>query len=127
MCIRDRYQRRVRDVRLCEMADAEDPQDAVSSEASKKAAQLDRVTDHHEEKELDASKVSEGLASLEAEDQAAQAAQRERARELAKVVVADDDIELVAGEMDISKHAAEQALRENQGDAKKTLSFLVHQ
>merc|ERR1712194_63686 len=111
------------------MAEAEDVEKEPigNKESAKSSAQLESVTDHHEERDLDASKVNLELAALQEADQADSAAKAARARELAKVAVADEDVALVASEMDISKADAEQALRENEGDAKKTLSALVRQ
>lgn len=89
--------------------------------------QLDSITDHHQAHELDVNKVNAELAALQAADAAESQAELDRQKELAKVPVEAADIELIAAEMNLSKAEAEQALRENEGDAKKTLVALVHQ
>ncbi|ORY24276.1 hypothetical protein BCR33DRAFT_808434 [Rhizoclosmatium globosum] len=48
-----------------------------------------------------------------------------REKELAKVSVSDEDIALVMKELDVSKAAAEKALRENQGSLETTLRALI--
>ena len=48
-----------------------------------------------------------------------------REKELASVVVNQSDVEMIAGEMDMDKPAAERALREHKGDIQATLNTLV--
>merc|ERR1711934_1030560 len=110
------------------MAEDDEAVPQSNTEANKSAASMDKVTDHHQEKELkaDASGISAELAALQAAEEAEALAARERARELAKVAVKDEDIALVAAEMNLTREEAEQFLRENEGDAKQTLTALVH-
>eukprot|EP00656_Telonema_subtile_P050430 TRINITY_DN6524_c0_g1_i1.p1 TRINITY_DN6524_c0_g1~~TRINITY_DN6524_c0_g1_i1.p1 ORF type:complete len:128 (+),score=59.97 TRINITY_DN6524_c0_g1_i1:111-494(+) len=126
MCIRDSINAEYGESLRAKMAGAAAEDREEQSGVSQEAGQLDTLTDHHVEKELDASKVNLELGALQEADEAEMAAKRERARELAKVAVAAEDIDLVADQMDMSKEDAEQALRENEGDVKKTLIALVH-
>jgi NACalpha-BTF3-like transcription factor len=48
-----------------------------------------------------------------------------RERELAKIKLKAEDIDLVVNEMDIDKAAAERALRQHGGDVAATLKTLV--
>ena len=88
-------------------------------------ADISKVTDFIEQKELDSAKASQAIASLSAtltEDRAAEAA---RERELAAVSIEQADVDLIAAEMELSKDVAERKLRENKGDVVLALNTLV--
>uniref|UniRef100_H2ZMY5 Nascent polypeptide-associated complex subunit alpha-like UBA domain-containing protein n=1 Tax=Ciona savignyi TaxID=51511 RepID=H2ZMY5_CIOSA len=102
--------------------------DAEAQEKQKKhdnesAADLERVTDYAEEKEINVSDIGDMLAKFA---QRSNEKQAEREKELSKVKISKEDVELVMKEMDISKIKAERALRENKGDAVAALTALVN-
>ena len=49
-----------------------------------------------------------------------------RERELAKVAISKEDVELIVSEMEISKEKAERTLREQGGDLVQALTALVN-
>ena len=51
---------------------------------------------------------------------------QEKERELAKIKLAKEDVELVMKEMEISKAKAERTLRECQGNVVEALTILVN-
>ncbi|XP_009858061.2 huntingtin-interacting protein K-like [Ciona intestinalis] len=103
--------------------------DAEAQEKQKKhdnesAADLERVTDYAEEKEIHVTDIGDVLANLGQTSNAKQAAERER--ELSAVKISKEDVELVMREMEINKVKAERALRENKGDVVAALTALVN-
>ncbi|CAH8842045.1 unnamed protein product [Trichobilharzia szidati] len=84
------------------------------------AADLERVTDYFEEKEL-----SVGLDAVKAvSDTAGDAVAADKAqkqKQMLKVKVRNEDIALICQEMEVSKLMAERHLKEHQGDLYETL------
>eukprot|EP01102_Stenamoeba_stenopodia_P004044 TRINITY_DN14198_c0_g1_i1.p1 TRINITY_DN14198_c0_g1~~TRINITY_DN14198_c0_g1_i1.p1 ORF type:complete len:115 (-),score=47.92 TRINITY_DN14198_c0_g1_i1:14-358(-) len=79
-----------------------------------------------ENKKIDTASVEKLTTLLATEKKEDQAAQLQRQKELAAVKVNPADIDFVASEFEITKAAAELALRENKGDLLATLRVLVH-
>nr|CAB3255119.1 huntingtin-interacting protein K-like [Phallusia mammillata] len=103
----------------------EDPQlqDKKKKHDTESAADLERVTDYAEEKEINLRDVGDVLANL---GQTVNAQQAARERELAQVKISKEDVELIMSEMEITKIKAERVLRENKGNVVQALVTLVN-
>jgi len=91
------------------------------------AADLEKVTDYAEEKEIapSSSNFDDALANIRTK-QAAESAQRlAREKELAKVSVSKEDIDLIVQELEIPKVKAERTLREHHGNIVQALASLT--
>ena len=86
-----------------EMEDMEagDSAAAAAGEGARQAAQLDSITDHVEEKQLDAEKTKEAMAALSGRTKDADREREERQRELAKVRVVQADVDTLADEFEV--------------------------
>ena len=104
--------------------DVEDEQQNVGK-ASIDGSDISKVTDFVEQRELDAKKASEAVAALAALDEVDREAEAKRERELAAVKINQEDVDLIASEMELDKDLAERKLREHNGDAVQTLVTLV--
>ncbi|KAF7256921.1 Huntingtin-interacting protein HYPK [Paragonimus skrjabini miyazakii] len=88
------------------------------------AADLERVTDYVEEKELSVGLDALTAVSGTAGDASAESkAQKEI--QLLKVKVKPEDVEFICNELEVSKAVAERRLKENQGDVYKALVELI--
>ncbi|KAL3932912.1 MAG: hypothetical protein SGPRY_000508 [Prymnesium sp.] len=137
----------------------EEPEEEEESSSSaqnklREGADVSRVTDFVEQKELDSARASRALASIAADDTVDREAERERERELAAVKIdqasccctpqpsliaqlraaivcistnreLQADLDLIISEMEMDKETAERKLREHQGDVVQTLNSLV--
>ncbi|VVC88311.1 huntingtin-interacting protein K [Leptidea sinapis] len=89
-------------------------------------ADLEKVTDYAEEKEISSQDIS-GALSLIGDRRNKETAERlEKEKELQKVSVKKDDIELIVKEMEISRTLAERTLREHSGDLVAALTYLTN-
>ncbi|CAG9560032.1 unnamed protein product [Danaus chrysippus] len=89
-------------------------------------ADLEKVTDYAEEKEISSQDIS-GALSLIGDRRNKEAAERlEKEKELQKVSVKKDDIELIVKELEISRTLAERTLREHSGDLVAALITLTN-
>lgn len=90
------------------------------------AADLEKVTDFVEEKEISGENLDNAITAilnkrkLEAEQKA------ELERRLASVKVKKEDVELICQEFEITKAKAERVLKENNGDLRAALTYLVN-
>ncbi|RNA39275.1 huntingtin-interacting K [Brachionus plicatilis] len=90
------------------------------------AADLEKVTDFVEEKEISGDNLDNAITAildkrkLEAEQKA------ELERRLASVKVKKEDVELICHEFEITKPKAERILKENSGDLRAALTALVN-
>ena len=104
--------------------DVEDEEQNVGK-ASIDGSDISKVTDFVEQQELDAKKASAAVAALAALDEVDREAEAKREKELAAVKINQEDVDLIASEMELDKDVAERKLREHNGDAEKTLVTLV--
>ncbi|KAJ3173304.1 hypothetical protein HDU87_007677 [Geranomyces variabilis] len=74
---------------------------------------------------VDADKLGKAMSFLSEASQQQKDQKSARDKELAKVTIGKEDLELVASEFQITKAQAEVALRENKGDVRNTLRKLV--
>ena len=90
-------------------------------------ADLEKVTDYAEEKEIlsTGNELEEALVAIRKKQEEKKAEKLARERELAKVPISKDHVDLIMTEMEIPKDKAERTLREHGGDVVKALTFLV--
>uniref|UniRef100_A0A8C4UND7 Huntingtin interacting protein K n=1 Tax=Falco tinnunculus TaxID=100819 RepID=A0A8C4UND7_FALTI len=90
------------------------------------AADLERVTDYAEEKEIQSSNLETAMSVIGDRRSREQKAKQEREKELAKVTIKKEDLELIMTEMEISRAAAERSLREHMGNVVEALITLTN-
>ncbi|NXD65387.1 HYPK protein, partial [Eolophus roseicapillus] len=90
------------------------------------AADLERVTDYAEEKEIQSSNLETAMSVIGDRRSREQKAKQEREKELAKVTIKKEDLELIMTEMEISRAAAERSLREHMGNVVEALVTLTN-
>ncbi|XP_072019785.1 huntingtin-interacting protein K-like [Amphiura filiformis] len=90
------------------------------------AADLERVTDYAEEKEIACEDMTNAIAAFDERRSKERNEKAERERELAKVVIKKADVDLIVHEMEIPRAEAERSLRENQGDLVQSLIQLTN-
>uniref|UniRef100_A0A286XQ87 Huntingtin interacting protein K n=2 Tax=Cavia porcellus TaxID=10141 RepID=A0A286XQ87_CAVPO len=90
------------------------------------AADLERVTDYAEEKEIQSSNLETAMSVIGDRRSREQKARQEREKELAKVTIKKEDLELIMSEMEISRAAAERSLREHMGNVVEALIALTN-
>ncbi|CDW52872.1 hypothetical protein TTRE_0000113401 [Trichuris trichiura] len=84
------------------------------------AADLQKVTDYQEEKELP-SQITQSAMSNILDTQNT----KRQATSTAKVVIKKADIEFIMNEMEVTRHIAEKALNQNHGNVKEALKSLL--
>ncbi|XP_055065350.1 huntingtin-interacting protein K [Misgurnus anguillicaudatus] len=90
------------------------------------AADLEKVTDYAEEKEISSSDLETAMSVIGDRRSREQKAKQEREKELAKVTIKKEDVELIMGEMEISRALAERSLREHMGNVVEALVALTN-
>ncbi|CAG2108182.1 unnamed protein product, partial [Medioppia subpectinata] len=89
------------------------------------AADLEKVTDFEEEREISSQDIENAM-SLFGDKRSKETAERvARMRELAKVVIKKEDVELIMKEMEIPRSTAELKLRECAGSVVEALIALT--
>lgn len=104
--------------------EAEESRDERPKSKKQESADLEKVTDYAEEKEIG----SVNLNNLEAINLIeAQRSKETQARdeELARVNITREDVELIVKELEITKQQAELALRQSSGDVVQALVRLL--
>lgn len=92
------------------------------------AADLEKVTDYAEEKEIisTSTDLEDAITIIRNRKVAESAEQLARERELAKVAINKEDVDLILNELEISKTKAERTLREHQGNVVEALAALTN-
>ncbi|KAL4119158.1 hypothetical protein QTP88_012005 [Uroleucon formosanum] len=91
------------------------------------AADLEKVTDYAEEKEVISTDDISGAMTIIGDRRLKEAADKiAKEKELQKVSIKKSDVELIIREMEISKTLAERTLREFHGDVVKALVALTN-
>ncbi|XP_033098136.1 huntingtin-interacting protein K-like [Anneissia japonica] len=90
------------------------------------AADLERVTDYAEEAEISSALTVAAIAALDDKLAKEKKAKAEREKELAKVVIRKEDVDLIVNELEISRPAAEKSLREHKGHLVSSLITLTN-
>jgi len=89
------------------------------------AADLEKVTDYEEEKEISSQDIAKAMAVIGDKRSKETAEKVARQKELAKVVIKKDDVELIVNEMEIARSQAELKLRECHGSVVEALIALT--
>lgn len=84
------------------------------------------LLDFAEEKEISGTNLSNVLATLSTEKRNEKLKLIEREKELAKVPIKKEDVELIIREMEVTKTQAERTLRQNEGNVVAALTALVN-
>merc|ERR1712203_1027990 len=92
------------------------------------AADLEKVTDYAEEKEINSSstELTDAIATIRTKQAAASAEKLAREKELAKVLIKNEDVELIVQELEVPKTKAERTLREYQGNVVEAMASLTN-
>ena len=106
-------------------AASSEPDKTKSGERQKSKADLNRVTDYVEERELDTSKVAGSMQQVVVDNQTSAKKRKKREKELAAVKIQQNDVDLIVEEMGLESREAERALREARGDVVEALCRLV--
>ncbi|XP_017144169.1 huntingtin-interacting protein K [Drosophila miranda] len=89
------------------------------------AADLERVTDYAEEKEISAANISSAVAQFGNQRNKENELRVAKEKELQMVQVKKEDIELIMNELLVSKAHAEKVLREQSGDVVAALEAII--
>uniref|UniRef100_T1D5E3 Putative huntingtin-interacting protein hypk n=1 Tax=Psorophora albipes TaxID=869069 RepID=T1D5E3_9DIPT len=90
------------------------------------AADLERVTDYAEEKEISSQDITNAASMFEDKRKRENEEKLAKERELQKVQVKKEDIELIIKELEISRQKAEETLRVHRGDVVAALEALTN-
>ncbi|XP_034936395.1 huntingtin-interacting protein K [Chelonus insularis] len=90
------------------------------------AADLERVTDYAEEKEISSSGFSCALTIIGDKRNKEQAEKKAKEKELLKVSIKKEDVDLIMKEMEINRQLAERTLREHRGNVVDALVTLTN-
>uniref|UniRef100_A0A7S0NZ77 Nascent polypeptide-associated complex subunit alpha-like UBA domain-containing protein n=1 Tax=Calcidiscus leptoporus TaxID=127549 RepID=A0A7S0NZ77_9EUKA len=113
------------------LANGDEGDEGDEAEQSKgnrrEGADISRVTDYVEQKELDSTKASQAVAAIVGDtDKRDRKAELQREHELAAVEIRQEDVALICSEMELDKEVAERKLREHKGSIVQTLNTLVN-
>lgn len=114
--------------------DSDEPQQKAEDSSQKKsakhdsgAADLERVTDYAEEKEIYSADEFKGAMSLIGDRRNKEVAEKmAKERELAKVSISKEDVDLIVRELEVGRSHAERTLREHSGDIVQALISLTN-
>lgn len=110
-------------------AETEDQDDKSQKKQAKYdsgAADLEKVTDYAEEKEISSQGVATAITAIGTRRNEEALAKQEREKELLKVTIKKEDVELIVREMEISRILAERTLREHRGNVVEALIALTN-
>ncbi|OXU26663.1 hypothetical protein TSAR_010848 [Trichomalopsis sarcophagae] len=108
--------------------------DEVQQEKSQKktakydsgAADLEKVTDYAEEKEISSSEGFSSAMTIIGDRRNKEAAEKKaKEKELLKISINKEDVEIIMKEMEINRNLAEQTLREHRGEVVEALITLT--
>lgn len=114
-----------------EISESENEKKAQRAKKEKKhdnvgAADLEKVTDYAEEKEISSQAIGDAMALIGGKQKKENAEKAEKEKELAKVKIKKDDVELIMNEMLVTRIQAERKLRLHRGDLVATLAELTN-
>lgn len=103
----------------------DDPEVDKPKSRNQETADLEKVTDYAEEKEIGSVDLNnlEAINLIEAQRSKETEA---REKELAKVIINKDDVELLVEELEITKQHAELALRQSSGNVVQAVVGLLN-
>ncbi|XP_055637517.1 huntingtin-interacting protein K [Toxorhynchites rutilus septentrionalis] len=106
--------------------EAGDKKQKKASKHDSGAADLERVTDYAEEKEITSKEITNAANMFEEKRNKENEEKLAKERELQKVHVKKEDIELIIREMEITRSKAEETLRVHRGDVVSALEALTN-
>lgn len=89
------------------------------------AADLEKVTDYAEEKEISNQDVANAISAIGDRRNQAALEKQAREKELLKVSIKKEDVDLIVREMEITRSLAERTLREYHGNVVNALIALT--
>ncbi|KAI8915515.1 CG9922-like protein [Powellomyces hirtus] len=113
-----------KDVDGAEDGDEEQVETGVKAQANKEMQNVSAFDDEAGDN-VDEDKLGKAMSFLTDVNKKQKAQQSARDKELAKVVIGKEDVELIMNEFQVTKVQAEQALRENKGNVLNTMRQLV--
>ncbi|PVD36373.1 hypothetical protein C0Q70_03355 [Pomacea canaliculata] len=90
------------------------------------AADLEKVTDYVEEAEISSKNLDYAMKVVNDQQTREAQAKQEKEKELSKVKINKDDVDLIVQEMEISRVKAERVLREHKGNVVEALTELIN-
>lgn len=90
------------------------------------AADLEKVTDYAEEKEISTQDVANAISAIGDRRNKAALEKQAREKELLKVSIKKEDVDLIVRELEISRSIAERTLREYHGNVVNALTALTN-
>ncbi|XP_046340429.1 huntingtin-interacting protein K-like [Haliotis rubra] len=112
-----------------EIEENEDKKEGKSKKVAKHdsgAADLEKVTDYVEETEISAQSISDAMRVVNVSKAKEASERQERERELSKVKINKDDVDLIVNEIEIGRIQAERVLREHKGNIVEALVALTN-
>ncbi|XP_017776560.1 PREDICTED: huntingtin-interacting protein K [Nicrophorus vespilloides] len=115
----------------CKMngADEEVPAEKAQKKSAKYdsgVADLEKVTDYAEEKELSTQDFAGAISAIGDQRNKEALEKQAREKELLKVSIKKEDVDLIVKEMEISRSQAERTLREHHGNVVNALITLTN-
>ena len=107
------------------MANESDNTSKTSKQHNTGAADLEKVTDYAEEKEISAGDALEAFNAINDKRKQEADLKEQREKQLASVKVKKEDVELILNEFEITKLKAERILKENNGDLSAAMKALI--
>jgi NACalpha-BTF3-like transcription factor len=90
------------------------------------AADLEKVTDYAEEKEISAGDLNNAMNAISDKRKKDAEQKAELEKKLASVKVKKEDVEMIVNEFEITKIKAERVLKEHNADLSAALSALIN-
>ena len=99
---------------------------AQSGKHNSGAADLEKVTDYAEEKEIDTGSLNNAMSVISDKRKKDAELKAERERQLASVKVKKEDVDMIMNELEIPKCKSERVLKEHNGDLNAALIQLIN-
>ena len=104
---------------------AEELQNPEKKHDKAACADLEKITDYEEDKEISNQNIGNAISIIEGRRTEENMHRAAREKELSMVKVKREDIELIINEMEVSHSVAERKLREANGDIVQALCWLT--
>eukprot|EP00092_Neocalanus_flemingeri_P026373 GFUD01028589.1.p1 GENE.GFUD01028589.1~~GFUD01028589.1.p1 ORF type:complete len:139 (-),score=61.00 GFUD01028589.1:23-439(-) len=116
------------DTEIEEDENEDEPQLDTDKKHNSGAADLEKVTDYAEDQEIlsTGNELEDAIVTIRNKQAQKTAEKLAKERELAKVVISKEHVDLIIHEMELSKEKAERTLREHGGDVVQALITLVN-
>ncbi|KAK2173577.1 hypothetical protein NP493_866g01081 [Ridgeia piscesae] len=105
---------------------SDEPKGKKAAKHDDGAADLEKVTDYVEEAEISSQDISVAMKVVNDRMQQEANAKLQKEKELSRVKISKEDVDLIVNEMEIPRSAAERKLREHKGDLVEALIDLTN-